>query len=1110
MKINKYIGWAVCSLWMAACQNNDMDIVQPQDSEKYTLVGQIVNNDAASRAQIELGCQSEQAEYFFWNEDDRFTLYQQVENEWVANDFVISEDYSEENGGTQQAEFFSTKPLTPSANYTALYPSPETVTDNKVRLEIQQGVDFTNKQYAAVWKDYFNNNMFMAASGTLSASGRNYIGFSHLCAMVRITYDNQTGSEQIINGVRLKGQNLGYYMNYDLVNNTESESGSRMNYRFTTQGLTVANEDKVDLYILFFPKAIEQTDWEISICQTAGEKTVSLPWKDLLLANGNNASLQAGMRLWFDLTDTAEGLDWTKNTAEEGWVVFEDKKLSAALSELLGNYKVVMTGEGYAKISQKHVNSVYELDFTNAENKITSLAGIEVFQGLQTLKCAGLGIEMDECDLSSLTSLIHVELGGNKLKSLVLPENVWSMNYLDCHDNLLAELDITGLNNIHNGTLICGSQKNNIVLNLTMTEDQKSKWESVWMHLDSNGEVSYDGMSNEAQMQLVAKNGGTFDVTERIRLTAPLMVEGNVILNFTDGAFDGDEGQFVDVNSWKSMVVVKPGASLTINGNPEFNTGHKLTQLSCIRMAGGSDAASKLVMNGGTLIGTYHAILVDEDCQNAEIEINGGSLSCDWEGQFKGAIIFNKGNAKITVKGGNFRSLLNGGTSVTSIETWGGELNISGGNFQSDFESVTEGLSANPNVGNTLFGPAIAIAPQKNMEVAISGGTFKGSAAFFEKIIDESLYTTNMPSISLSITGGTFQGSVMSVDCTRFITGGLFKEQPKDTHLPVGKRAVKNGDYYEIQDCEVVTIRNVGFARALQWYFATQTGQGDKIMLDANGYAIIDKELVESTTYLWTGDSNRGNTFTTLEGIEHFVNLQIIKSAYGKLETCDFSKNKYLKEVYLQNNNLKSLDFSGNTGLEVVYCVNNSNLTSINLSRNAHLKQVSVSSTRLTSLSIPNPSKVESLRCSNLNLTTLGIDFTQFTALKNLEVSNTGYNVETLPVTLKNQLTSLSCSANGYVSLNLSGFTSLQSLYCQQNKLTTLDLTCCTSLLDGLMCGNQQTGTLVLKLTEAQIEKWNSTWKNTGNDGVILYTPSSDGSGNNGASGNDFPVGGIY
>lgn len=294
---------------------------------------------------------------------------------------------------------------------------------------------------------------------------------------------------------------------------------------------------------------------------------------------------------------------------------------------------------------------------------------------------------------------------------------------------------------------------------------------------------------------------------------------------------------------------------------------------------------------------------------------------------------------------------------------------------------------------------------------------------------------------------------------------------------------------------DVVTIKNIGFARALDWYY-NSIGEGGHITLDENGYAIIDKELVESTTYLWTGDSGRQNTFTTLDGIEHFVNLQIIKSAYGALEECDFSKNKYLKEVYLQNNNLKSLDFSGNTGLEVLYCVNNRNLTSVNLSRNNHLKNVSVSTTGLTSLTIPNPAKVEFLRCSNLNLNTLGVDFNQFSVLKHLELSNSKYDVASLPTALKNQLISLTCSANGYTSLDLSEFTSLtslicsannltslvlpdialQTLYCDQNKLSTLDLSKLTTL-ESLMCGSQQTGTLVLTLNDAQKEKWNSTWK---------------------------------
>ena len=108
--------------------------------------------------------------------------------------------------------------------------------------------------------------------------------------------------------------------------------------------------------------------------------------------------------------------------------------------------------------------------------------------------------------------------------------------------------------------------------------------------------------------------------------------------------------------------------------------------------------------------------------------------------------IFNQSDAKITINGGSFRSPLKDGVSVSSIETWGGELNISGGRFETGIETLQEGVSVNPSVGNTLVGPAISIAPKKDIAVNITGGTFygKGTYAIYEKTV--------VDKISLSIT----------------------------------------------------------------------------------------------------------------------------------------------------------------------------------------------------------------------------------------------------------------------------------------------------------------------------------------------------------------------
>lgn len=596
MKINKYIGWAVCSLWMAACQNNDMDIVQPQDSEKYTLVGQIGGGGQDSRAQIVFGSQDTWTEYFFWNEGDCFTLYQQVNNGQVETPFTINENYTEAGGGEQFAEFTSTKALTPSASYLAMYPSPTTVTDNKVTLEVQRSLDFssasTQAQRDAVWKNYFKNNMFMVAKGELSQSGRNYVNFDHLCSLARITYVNKTGSEQRINGVRLEGQNLGFKMDYNLASGQEVGSASFTNFRFTTTGLTVANNENVDLYIFFFPKAIEDTDLKIVIQQPAGEKYLTLPVMDLLMANNYYESFRAGCRYWFDLTDTENGLDWTKNTLETGLITFDNLELSQALHEVLGDYRVKLKSDGRAVMTKQHAEAVTELNFSSYNGTISSLAGIEAFKYLQRLDCYSKGLttcnlsgntelthvhlynnqltaldlsantklvdlncaqnfnlaslNIDNCtklnyliiddnkltsiqvpnpseifqlcysrtqltlDLSQFTGVLHLSVCGNGLSSLNLTSetkrnlvslfceinNLKSLNLseypnlttLRCYGNRLSILDVTPASKMKD--LVCGIQQNNVVLNLILSDLQKSMWNEYWVNDKNNGNIA--------------------------------------------------------------------------------------------------------------------------------------------------------------------------------------------------------------------------------------------------------------------------------------------------------------------------------------------------------------------------------------------------------------------------------------------------------------------------------------------------------------------------------------------------------------------------------------------------------------------------------------------
>ena len=597
----------------------------------------------------------------------------------------------------------------------------------------------------------------------------------------------------------------------------------------------------------------------------------------------------------------------------------------------------------------------------------------------------------------------------------------------------------------------------------------------------------YEGNPGEHEKALkkAAKNGGSFTVTEKLRLTSPLIVERDFTLTFNGGAFWGDEGQFVDSKGWKSMVVVMPGATFTFNGGGEYNTGHKETQLSCIRMVGGSNARSKVIMNGGSLIGTYHAILIDEDCQNAEVEINGGSLSCDWWNQFHGVNIFNKSDAKITIKGGSLTSY--GDAKISSIEMWGGELNISGGQFDTNLSSVQEGLEVNPSVGNTLIGPAIAIAPKKNVTVNISGGNFTGSGSnsFLEKIVDTKLL--GKVNVNLSITGGTFNAPVTSQNCQGFISGGKFKTQPKDIYIAAGKMAKENGGYYEIVNGEgggsinpegTISFENPGLAAALNADFPSD------VKLD-NGKAVFTRAWAERIVELNFSDQK---TIESLAGIENFPNLERLFCDRVGLKTLNISENQKLKQIEVVGNELTQLDFSSNPALEIIKCNHQTNgcLSSLNVSGNQNLKVLECQNNTIASLDLTNNINLEEIDCGVNKLTTLNLN-------NNLKLKK------------------LFLACNQLTTLDISEHLELTQLHCTENHISTLDITKNTKL-NWLNCGNQQPdgSWITLILTQAQKTFWDVDWSKIeywNSRNVKLLVVNAD---NGNTEGNDFPIEGIY
>ncbi len=111
------------------------------------------------------------------------------------------------------------------------------------------------------------------------------------------------------------------------------------------------------------------------------------------------------------------------------------------------------------------------------------------FTGMQILYCSGNKLTTINLTTEQKKQLINLECDSNSLTSLNLSEYP-NLRDLSCWRNLIETLDITPLGNLQ--SLRCGNQQSGIVLQLKLTDEQKTQWESKWKNekLNTNVELS--------------------------------------------------------------------------------------------------------------------------------------------------------------------------------------------------------------------------------------------------------------------------------------------------------------------------------------------------------------------------------------------------------------------------------------------------------------------------------------------------------------------------------------------------------------------------------------------------------------------------------------------
>lgn len=259
----------------------------------------------------------------------------------------------------------------------------------------------------------------------------------------------------------------------------------------------------------------------------------------------------------------------------------------------------------------------------------------------------------------------------------------------------------------------------------------------------------------------------------------------------------------------------------------------------------GKDNPTKLIVRGNTTIsvggfaifgnGSTKDSDTSKDYRYTEIVIEGGSIKSTGS-----TAIYHPQLGSLIITGGEI-------TGPGAVEFRAGDLIITGNPVITSTEATLQENTNSPGSGNSIYGAAIAVSQHStdfDISVSISGGTFKGVYAFYEK----DLINEDVDNIWTTISGGTYEGTVGSLyseNMTEFVMGGSF------TGGTLAGTYIKDG--YELKDGSVIatdpvaSIDGQGFATLAEAMEAA--GSGDTVVLLKDITDCPRIELDDGTSY---------------------------------------------------------------------------------------------------------------------------------------------------------------------------------------------------------------------------------------------------------------------
>ncbi|MFD0963030.1 T9SS type A sorting domain-containing protein [Pseudofulvibacter geojedonensis] len=239
-----------------------------------------------------------------------------------------------------------------------------------------------------------------------------------------------------------------------------------------------------------------------------------------------------------------------------------------------------------------------------------------------------------------------------------------------------------------------------------------------------------------------------------------------------------------------------------------------------------------------------------------------------------------------------------------------------------------------------------------------------------------------------------------------------------------------------------------------------------------------DGEIQESEAELVLGLNVSSKNIFDLNGIQEFINLEVLNCSSNSFYNLNLNSNLNLKKLTCVNsNNLSSINVSNNLNIEELKCSNGNinnliigqknslrrieceanNLVSFDISQLPNLNVLQCGAQQLNNLDVSNNIELIELGCGmtslssldvtqNINLEVLdmsmcqfsNIDLTQNTNLKELYFDNT--SISNIDLSMNINLESIQCNYTQLSNLDLSQSVNLQSLSCNNSQLVLLNI----------------------------------------------------------------------